>query len=161
MEDELQQTTDQKMWLEVNMQTRKTHFGRDLAAKEELRKEKRRGMAKQLRDRKTELYEEREQKQAVANIKKKLETEYKDLEVTMNINNKEGRKDILKQLKKLQQAMKELLTERAIKNQISIEQLKTELASEQGNAHKREYREMMLEKQNEEPKVKLEQVNIP
>ena len=115
MDDELQQTTDQKMRLEVNRQFRKTHFGRDLAAKEELRKEKRCGRAKQLRDRKSELYEDREQKQAVANIKKKLETEYKDLEVTMNINNKEGRKDVLKQLKKLQQAMKELLTERTSK----------------------------------------------
>ena len=64
MEDELQQTKDQKIRLEVNMQTRKTHFERDLAAKEKVREERRRGIAKQLRDLETELDEEREQKQA-------------------------------------------------------------------------------------------------
>ena len=60
------------------MQTRKTHFERDLAAKEEVREEKRHRMAKQLRDIETELDEERKPKQAAVNAKKKLETEYKD-----------------------------------------------------------------------------------
>ena len=46
MEDKLQQIEDHKMQLEVNMQTRKIPFERDLAAKEEVRKEKRRGMDK-------------------------------------------------------------------------------------------------------------------
>ena len=64
----------------------------------------------------------------------------------MEINNK-LKEDVLKQLKKLQQAMKELLLERARKNQISIEQLATELASKRGNAHKMENSERMLEKQ--------------
>ena len=44
------------------------------------------------------------------------------------------------------------------KNQISIEQLTTELASERGNAHRMENSKMMLEKQNKELKVKLEEV---
>ena len=111
-------------------------------------------MAKQPKDIETELDEVREQKQAIVNVKKMLETEYKDLKATMDIHNK-VKEDVLKQLKKLQQAMKEQLIERARKNQIRIEQLKTELASERGNAHKMEHSEMMLEKQNE---VKLEQV---
>jgi len=254
LEDELQQTEDQKMRLEVNMQALKTQFERDLAAKEEAGEEKRRGMAKQLRDLEAELDEERKQKQAAVNAKKKLETDYKDLESTMDMNNK-LKEDALKQLKKLQQAMKEIqrdaeeahttkndvlqqskdlekkiksleadlvqmqedlsaaerarrtaeaerdelaeelsttgskgalaidekrrldaritalegeleeeqtqsemLMERARKNQISIEQLTTELASERGNAQKMENSKMMLERQNKELKVKLEEV---
>ena len=100
MEDELQQTKDQKMRLEERMQTRKTQFERDLAAKEEVCEEKRRGMAKQLRDLETEVDEEREHKPAVVNLKKKLETDYKDLEATMDINNK-LKEDVL-----MQQTMK-------------------------------------------------------
>merc|ERR1719507_2369067 len=107
LEDELQQTEDQKMRLEVNMQALKTQFERDLAAKEEAGEEKRRGMAKQIRDLEAELDEERKQKQAAVNAKKKLETDYKDLESTMDMNNK-LKEDALKQLKKLQQAMKEI-----------------------------------------------------
>ena len=64
MEDELQPTEDQKRRLEVNLRTRKTQVEKDLAAKEEVREEKRHGMAKQLRDIETEMEEEREQKQA-------------------------------------------------------------------------------------------------
>merc|ERR1712130_449063 len=45
--------------------------------------------------------------QAAVNAKKKLETDYKDLESTMDMNNK-LKEDALKQLKKLQQAMKEI-----------------------------------------------------
>ena len=44
-------------------------------------------MAKQLRDIETELDEERKPKPASVNAKKKLETEYKDLESTRDINN--------------------------------------------------------------------------
>merc|ERR1719187_2162401 len=107
LEDELQQTEDQKMRLEVNMQALKTQFERDLAAKEEAGEEKRRGMAKQIRDLEAELDEERKQKQAAVNAKKKLETDYKDLESTMDINNK-LKEDALKQLKKLQVTMKDI-----------------------------------------------------
>ena len=49
-EDELQPTEDQKRQLEVNMQSRKTLFERDPAAKDMVRKERRHGMAKKLRD---------------------------------------------------------------------------------------------------------------
>ena len=64
-------------------------------------------MAKQLRDIETVLDEERKPKQAAVNTKKKLETEYKDLESTRDINNK-LKEDVLKQLTKLQQAREEI-----------------------------------------------------
>jgi len=57
-----------------------------------------------------------------------------------------------------EQTQSEMLMERARKNQISIEQLTTELASERGNAQKMENSKMMLERQNKELKVKLEEV---
>merc|ERR1712141_759526 len=56
-----------------------------------------------------------------------------------------------------EQTQSEMLMERARKNQISIEQLTTELASERGNAQKMENSKMMLERQNKELKVKLEE----
>merc|ERR1712087_1057499 len=58
LEDELQATEDQKMRLEVNMQALKTQYERDLQSKEEAGEEKRRGMAKSIRDLETELDEE-------------------------------------------------------------------------------------------------------
>ena len=48
--------------------------------------------------------------------------------------------------------------ERARNNQISIEQLNTELAAERGTAQKMENSKMMMERQNKELKVKLEEV---
>merc|ERR1711971_653189 len=56
-----------------------------------------------------------------------------------------------------EQTQSEMLMERARKNQINIEQLTTELASERGNAQKMENSKMMLERQNKELKVKLEE----
>jgi myosin protein heavy chain len=47
--DKLQQTEDQKLQLEVNMNALKEQYERNLVAKEEAAEEKRRGMAKQVR----------------------------------------------------------------------------------------------------------------
>jgi len=107
LEDELQATEDQKMRLEVNMQALKTQYERDLQAKEESGEEKRRGMAKSIRDLETELDEERKQKTAAVNAKKKLDADYKDLESNLEMNSK-MKEDALKQLKKHQTAVKEL-----------------------------------------------------
>merc|ERR1719340_76279 len=107
LEDELQATEDQKMRLEVNMQALKTQYERDLQAKEESGEEKRRGMAKAIRDLETELDEERKQKTAAVNAKKKLDADYKDLESNLEMNSK-MKEDALKQLKKHQTAVKEL-----------------------------------------------------
>ena len=73
MEDEVQATEDQKMRLEVNMQAMKAQYERDINAKEEAGEEKRRGMAKMLRDMEAELDEERKQKAVAVSAKKKLE----------------------------------------------------------------------------------------
>ena len=51
--------------------------------------------------------EERKQKTAALNSKKKLEGDLKDLESTMDMNNK-MKEDAIKQLKKHQAALKEL-----------------------------------------------------
>jgi len=107
MEDEVQATEDQKMRLEVNMQAMKAQYERDINAKEEAGEEKRRGMAKMLRDMEAELDEERKQKAVAVSAKKKLEVDYKDLESNMDMNNK-MKEDALKQLKKAQTAVKEL-----------------------------------------------------
>merc|ERR1719225_154896 len=107
LEDEPQATEDQKMRLEVNMQALKTQYERDLQAKEEAGEEKRRGMAKAIRDLEIELDEERKQKNCCCQCKEKLEGDFKDLESTMDMNNK-MKEDALKQLKKHQAAVKEL-----------------------------------------------------
>jgi len=107
LEDELQACEDQKMRLEVNMQALKAQYERDIQAKEESGEEKRRGMAKMLRDLEAELDEERKQKTVAVNAKKKLEVDYKDMESNMEMNNK-MKEDALKQLKKAQATIKEL-----------------------------------------------------
>lgn len=56
---------------------------------------------KQLRDLEAELEDERKQRAAASSIRKKLETDLKDMEQQMEINNK-LKEDALKQLKKLQ-----------------------------------------------------------
>ena len=66
----------------------KTQYERDLQAKEESGEEKRRGMAKAIRDLETELDEERKQKTAAVNAKKKLDADYKDLESNLEMNSK-------------------------------------------------------------------------
>merc|ERR1719225_1948342 len=100
LEDEPQATEDQKMRLEVNMQALKTQYERDLQAKEESGEEKRRGMAKSIRDLETELDEERKQKNCCCQCKEKLDADYKDLESNLEMNSK-MKEDALKQLKKL------------------------------------------------------------
>ncbi|XP_040569834.1 myosin heavy chain, non-muscle isoform X3 [Lepeophtheirus salmonis] len=115
-EDEFQAVEDQKMRLEVNMQALKAQYERDIQAREEAGEEKRRGMGKHIRDLESELDEERKQKVAAVNAKKKLDADYKDLESTMEINTK-LKDDALKQLKKHQAAMKELQRDAEESNQ--------------------------------------------
>merc|ERR1719232_1551432 len=155
LEDELQATEDQKMRLEVNMQALKTQYERDLQAKEESGEEKRRGMAKAIRDLETELDEERKQKTAAVNAKKKLDADYKDLESNLEMNSK-MKEDALKQLKKHQAAVKELqrdaeeahatagkgsiMSDEKRRLDARIAALEEELEEEQGNS------EMLMER---------------
>ncbi|KAI5723847.1 hypothetical protein M8J76_011739 [Diaphorina citri] len=106
LEDELQITEDAKLRLEVNMQALRTQFERDLTLKEEQAEEKRKGLAKQLREVEAELDDERKQKAAALASRKKYEADYKDMEQQLEMNNK-LKEDALKQLKKLQAQLKE------------------------------------------------------
>ncbi|XP_026333004.1 myosin heavy chain, non-muscle isoform X3 [Hyposmocoma kahamanoa] len=106
IEDDLQLTEDAKLRLEVNMQAMRAQFERDLQAKEEQGEEKRRGIVKQLRDLEAELEEERKQRAAIAARGKKLEADLKDAEQALHLANK-LKDDAAKQVKKLQQQLKE------------------------------------------------------
>lgn len=66
--------------------------------------EKRRVMAKHIRDLEAELDEERKQKTAAFNTKKKMEGDLKDLESQLEMSNK-MKEDALKQMRKLQVAI--------------------------------------------------------
>ena len=129
------------------MQARKTQFERDLAAKEEAVKEKRRGMAKQLRDIEIQREEERNPKQAAVNGRKKLETKYKDLQSTRDINNK-LKEDVLKQTE-----------DQKMRMEVNMQARKTQV--EKGLAAKEEVREEKrhgMAKQPMDIEIKLDEV---
>uniref|UniRef100_A0A4D5R920 Myosin heavy chain, non-muscle n=1 Tax=Scolopendra viridis TaxID=118503 RepID=A0A4D5R920_SCOVI len=106
LEDELQLTEDAKLRLEVNMQAMKAQFERDLQAKDEQAEEKRRTLAKQLRDMEAELEEEKKQRTMAVNARKKMEVDFKDVDQQLEMANK-MKEDALKQLKKIQAQMKD------------------------------------------------------
>ncbi|KAL5288885.1 MYH9 family protein [Megaselia abdita] len=110
LEDDLQLTEDAKLRLEVNMQALRAQFERDIQAKEEGAEEKRRGLAKAIRDLESELDEERKQRAAAVAAKKKLEGDLKEIETTLEMHNK-VKEDALKHSKRLQIQVKEALRE--------------------------------------------------
>ncbi|GAB6031166.1 MHC class II transactivator [Chamberlinius hualienensis] len=125
LEDELQLTEDAKLRLEVNMQAMKAQFERDLQAKDEQAEEKRKALSKQLRDLEAELEEERKQRTAAVNSRKKVEGDLKDMELHLEMANKAqmkdlqrdaeeariGRDEIALQAKEAEKRMKSLETE--------------------------------------------------
>jgi myosin protein heavy chain len=106
LEDELQVTEDAKLRLEVNMQALKAQIERDLQAKEEQGEEGKRSLIRQLREMEAELEEERKQKTAAVNARKKLEGDFKAMEQQVDTATK-IKEDALKQLKKIQTQMKD------------------------------------------------------
>ncbi|XP_022242820.1 myosin heavy chain, non-muscle-like [Limulus polyphemus] len=106
LEDELQLTEDAKLRLEVNMQAMKSQFERDLQAKDEQAEEKRKALIKQLRDLEVELEDERKQRGAAINARKKIEGDFKDLEQQLEMANR-LKEDAIRQLKKLQAQLKD------------------------------------------------------
>uniref|UniRef100_A0A1A7YG08 Myosin, heavy chain 10, non-muscle n=1 Tax=Iconisemion striatum TaxID=60296 RepID=A0A1A7YG08_9TELE len=110
LEDELQATEDAKLRLEVNMQAMKAQFERDLAGRDEMGEEKKRGLIKQVREMEMELEDEKKQRGAAVAARKKLELDLKELEAGIDMANK-NRDEALKQLKKLQAQMKDLVRE--------------------------------------------------
>ncbi|XP_061731420.1 myosin-9-like [Nerophis ophidion] len=105
LEDELQATEDAKLRLEVNMQAMKAQYERDLSGRDKMGEEFKRSLIKQVREMEIELKDERKQRSGAVAARKKLELE---LEAGIDMANKH-REEALKQLKKQQAQMKELI----------------------------------------------------
>ncbi|XP_023677874.2 myosin-11-like isoform X1 [Paramormyrops kingsleyae] len=110
LEDELQAAEDAKLRLQVNMQAMKAQFQRDLQGKDEMGEEKRKQLAKQVRELETELDDERKQRALASAAKKKLEGDLKDMEAQTEMSNK-SRDEATKQLRKIQTQMKDIQRE--------------------------------------------------
>ncbi|KAF6027975.1 hypothetical protein EB796_013726 [Bugula neritina] len=110
MEDELQLLEDSKMRLEVNLQAKVNQLERELANKDEGVEESRKGLLRQLRDLETELEEERRQKTAAVGAKKKIESEFADMEASVE-NAQKMKEDAQKQYRKMQTIVTQYTTE--------------------------------------------------
>lgn len=106
LEDELQATEDAKLRLDVNMQALRQQFERDLQGKEEEGEERKRVLLRQLREMESELEEEKKQRSAAINGKKKLEGDLKEMQGQVDMANK-VKEDSVKQLRKLQAQLKD------------------------------------------------------
>uniref|UniRef100_A0A8C9KN48 Myosin heavy chain 14 n=1 Tax=Panthera tigris altaica TaxID=74533 RepID=A0A8C9KN48_PANTA len=110
LEDELTAAEDAKLRLEVTVQALKAQHERDLQGRDEVGEERRRQLAKQLRDAEVERDEERKQRTQAVAARKKLEVELEDLKA-QNAAAAQGKEDAVKQLRKMQAQMKELWRE--------------------------------------------------
>ncbi|XP_067929437.1 myosin-9-like [Watersipora subatra] len=110
LEDELQLAEDAKMRIEVNLQAKVTQLERDLQNKDDGVEESRKGLLRQLRDMETELEEERRQKTAATGAKKKIESEYAEMEAAVENANK-MKEDAQKQYRKMQTIVSQYTTE--------------------------------------------------
>uniref|UniRef100_A0A286XZ83 Myosin heavy chain 14 n=1 Tax=Cavia porcellus TaxID=10141 RepID=A0A286XZ83_CAVPO len=110
LEDELTAAEDAKLRLEVTVQALKAQHERDLQGRDEAGEERRRQLAKQLRDAEVERDEERKQRALAVAARKKLETELEELKAQTAAAG-QGKEEAVKQLRKLQVQMKELWRE--------------------------------------------------
>ncbi|XP_032694783.1 myosin-14 isoform X1 [Lontra canadensis] len=110
LEDELTAAEDAKLRLEVTLQALKAQQERDLQSRDEAGEERRRQLAKQLRDAEVERDEERKQRALAVAARKKLEAELDDLRA-QNAAAQQGKEEAGKQLRKMQAQMKELWRE--------------------------------------------------
>ncbi|XP_045631025.1 LOW QUALITY PROTEIN: myosin-14 [Ursus americanus] len=110
LEDELTAAEDAKLRLEVTLQALKAQHERDLQGRDEAGEERRRQLAKQLRDAELERDEERKQRALAVAARKKLEAELEDLRA-QNAAAAQGKEEAGKQLRKMQAQMKELWRE--------------------------------------------------
>ncbi|KAL5253440.1 hypothetical protein ACHWQZ_G013281 [Mnemiopsis leidyi] len=106
LEDELQGIEDAKLRLEVNTQAMKANFERELVSRDEASEEKRRQILKQLRELEQEIEDERKQRSSAVAAKKKIEGDYQELEMMLE-GASNAKEDLLKQNKKLQNALKD------------------------------------------------------
>ncbi|XP_006897403.1 PREDICTED: myosin-14 [Elephantulus edwardii] len=110
LEDELTAAEDAKLRLEVTVQALKAQHERDLQGRDDAGEERRRQLAKQLRDAEVERDEERKQRALAVAARKKLEAELEDLKAQTAAAG-QGKEDAVKQLRKMQAQMKELWRE--------------------------------------------------
>uniref|UniRef100_A0A2K6TT88 Myosin heavy chain 14 n=1 Tax=Saimiri boliviensis boliviensis TaxID=39432 RepID=A0A2K6TT88_SAIBB len=110
LEDELTAAEDAKLRLEVTVQALKTQHERDLQGRDEAGEERRRQLAKQLRDAEVERDEERKQRALAVAARKKLEGELEELKAQL-VSAGQGKEEAVKQLRKMQAQMKELWRE--------------------------------------------------
>ncbi|XP_053865869.1 myosin-10-like isoform X2 [Malaclemys terrapin pileata] len=110
LEDELQATEDGKLRLEVTLQAMKAQHERDLQSRDDSNDDKKKLLAKQVRDLEQELDGERKQRAQVVAARKKLELDLQEVLGQIDTANK-GREEAVKQLRKLQAQMKELWRE--------------------------------------------------
>ncbi|XP_004381901.1 myosin-14 [Trichechus manatus latirostris] len=110
LEDELTAAEEAKLRLEVTVQALKAQHERDLQGRDEAGEERRRQLAKQLRDAEVERDEERKQRALAVATRKKLEAELEELKAQMSAAG-QGKEEAMKQLRKMQVQMKELWRE--------------------------------------------------
>lgn len=110
LEDELTAAEDAKLRLEVTVQALKAQHERDLQGRDDAGEERRRQLAKQLRDAEVERDEERKQRALAMAARKKLELELEELKAQTSAAG-QGKEEAVKQLKKMQAQMKELWRE--------------------------------------------------
>ncbi|TFJ99352.1 Butyrophilin-like protein 2 [Platysternon megacephalum] len=110
LEDELQATEDGKLRLEVNLQAMKAQHERELQSRDDSNDDKKKLLAKQVRDLEQELDGERKQRAQAVAARKKLELDLQEVLGQIDAANK-GREEAVKQLRKLQAQMKELWRE--------------------------------------------------
>ncbi|KAM4825344.1 myosin-14 [Thomomys bottae] len=110
LEDELTAAEDAKLRLEVTVQALRAQHERDLQGRDEASEERRRHLAKQLRDVEVERDEERKQRALAVAARKKLEAELEELKA-QTVTAGQGKEEAVKQLRKIQAQMKELWRE--------------------------------------------------
>ncbi|KAF6078724.1 myosin heavy chain 14 [Phyllostomus discolor] len=110
LEDELTAAEDAKLRLEVTVQALRAQHERDLQGRDEAGEERRRQLAKQLRDAEVERDEERKQRAMAVAARKKLEAELEELKAQISSAG-QGKEEAVKQLRKMQAQMKELWRE--------------------------------------------------
>uniref|UniRef100_A0A8C3WBE2 Myosin heavy chain 14 n=1 Tax=Catagonus wagneri TaxID=51154 RepID=A0A8C3WBE2_9CETA len=110
LEDELTAAEDAKLRLEVTVQALKAQHERDLQGRDEAGEERRRQLAKQLRDAEVERDEERKQRALAVAARKKLEADLEELKAQTAAAG-QGKEEAVKQLRKMQAQMKELWRE--------------------------------------------------
>ncbi|XP_069857012.1 myosin-14 isoform X4 [Dipodomys merriami] len=110
LEDELTAAEDAKLRLEVTVQALRAQHERDLQGRDEASEERRRHLAKQLRDAEVERDEERKQRALAVAARKKLEAELEELKAQTAAAG-QSKEEAVKQLRKMQAQMKELWRE--------------------------------------------------